>query len=71
MNQVIHGLTLFLETLVVLWIDNRNHFKDIILNCLRQPAHPIEREYFDAISHTATAQYIIQCLPEVGNFQLR
>ena len=47
-----------------MWLDHIDDFKQAILDRLAQPAHPIEREYFDDIGHPERAQYILQCPAE-------
>jgi hypothetical protein len=44
-----------------MWLGQMENFKWVILECLAQPAHPIERERFDADGHPGRAKYVIHC----------
>jgi hypothetical protein len=44
-----------------MWLGQMENFKWIILDCLAQPAHAIERQQFDADGHPERAQYVIHC----------
>jgi hypothetical protein len=46
---------------IEIWLDHIDEFKQAILDRLAQPAHPIEREFFDDIGHPERAQFIVQC----------
>ena len=44
-----------------MWLGQMENFKWVILECLAQPAHPIEKERFDADGHPERAQYVVHC----------
>ncbi len=47
-----------------MWLDHIDDFKQVILDCLAQPAHPIEHDYFDDIGHPERAQCVLHCPAE-------
>jgi len=46
---------------IQMWLGQIDNFKQVILDRLAQPAHPIERERFDADGHPERAQYVVHC----------
>jgi hypothetical protein len=44
-----------------MWLGQMENFKQVILDRLAQPAHPFERERFDADGHPEQGQYVIHC----------
>jgi hypothetical protein len=49
---------------IEMWLDHIDDFKQAILDHLAQPAHPIEREYFDDIGHPERDQFVAHCPAE-------
>ncbi len=46
---------------VEMWLPNIEDFKQAILACLAQPAHPIKQNDFDDMGHPERGNYVINC----------
>jgi hypothetical protein len=49
---------------IKIWLGDMEYFKQVILDHLAQPVHPMERELFDNVGHRERVQYVIHCLAE-------